>query len=286
MPRATGTPEGATRASSTAARGSRLASALEWVDAHEQELSELEREFVAAGRAAAEVEAERQRRANRRLRALLAGVAALLALAVVAGVVAVSQRGEAREAALIADAQRLGAQALTNDRLDQALLLASAGVELDASMATLGSLNAVLWRDPAVLGELRGDGWPLYAVALSPDGRLAAIGDENGEVIVYDTATRTRLSTPYRASAEDLVQQLVFSPDGATLALTVHGEQTVVDLIDPRTGTRKRRFELPPYPGEPFYVLALAVFQPNGRDLVVQQTDVAFPTRPRRCSGA
>jgi WD40 repeat protein/DNA-binding SARP family transcriptional activator len=260
-------------------RGSRLASALEWVDAHEEELSELEREFIAAGRAAAEVEAERQRRANRRLRALLAGVATLLALAVVAGAVAVSQRGEAREAALVADAQRLGAQALTNDRLDEALLLASAGVELDASAATLGSLNAVLLRDPSVLGELRGDGWRLYSVALSPDGRLAAIGDERGGVTVYDTATRKRLSTPYRAP-EGLVQHLAFSPDGATLALTVHGEKTLVDLIDPRTGKRKLRFELPPFPGEPFYVLAPVVFQPNGRDLVVQQTDVAFPDAP------
>ena len=80
-------------------RGARLASALDWTDRHEPELDGLERAFVAASRAEAELEGERQRRANRRLRVLLAGVGALLALAVVAGVVAVSQRGQAREAA-------------------------------------------------------------------------------------------------------------------------------------------------------------------------------------------
>jgi WD40 repeat protein/DNA-binding SARP family transcriptional activator len=261
-------------------RGARLASANEWAGAHEEELSELEREFVAASRAATEVEADRQRRANRRLRGLLAGVGGLLFLAVVAGAVALSQRSQARDAARVADAQRLGAEALTNDRLDQALLSASAGVALAPSTATRSSLLSVLLRDPSVLGELRADGWPLYSLALSPDGRRVAIGDERGGVTVYDTATRRRLSTPYRAAEELLVQWLAFSPDGETLALTVHGERTMVDLIDARTGGRRRRFVLPPFPGKPFYVLAPVVFQPNGRDLVVQQTDVAFPDAP------
>ena len=87
-------------------RGARLASALDWADRHEPELDGLERAFVAASLAEAELEGERQRRANRRLRVLLAGLGALLALAVLAGAVAVSQRGQAREASVTADAQR------------------------------------------------------------------------------------------------------------------------------------------------------------------------------------
>ena len=66
---------------------------------------------------------------NRRLRALLGRLAGLLALAVVAGVVALNQRGEARDAALAADAQRLGVEALNQERLDQALLFARAAVD-------------------------------------------------------------------------------------------------------------------------------------------------------------
>ncbi|MFN2450217.1 MAG: zinc-binding dehydrogenase, partial [Candidatus Baltobacteraceae bacterium] len=47
-----------------------------------------------------------------------------------------------------------------------AMLLARAGVELDDSTATRSNLLALLVREPASLGELRGDGWPLYSLAL------------------------------------------------------------------------------------------------------------------------
>ena len=71
----------------------------------------------------------------------------MLALAVVAGVIAVSQRGQAREAAVAADAQRVGAEALGREQLDQALLLARAGVALQdsarhARQPALGAVSA------------------------------------------------------------------------------------------------------------------------------------------------
>ena len=57
---------------------------------HDPELDELERAFLDESRAAGT-------RSQRRLRAVLAGLAALLALAVAAGAVALDQRGSARE---------------------------------------------------------------------------------------------------------------------------------------------------------------------------------------------
>ena len=94
-------------------RGARLAAALDWSARHEPELNALERDFLAASRAEAESESAAPaagespaaRAAGRRRGAA--------ALAVVAGAVAVSQRGQARDAAVTADAQRLGAEALT-----------------------------------------------------------------------------------------------------------------------------------------------------------------------------
>ena len=138
-------------------RGARLASALDWAAEHDPELNELEREFLDESRAASEREAERQRRTNRRLRTLLAGVGVLLAAAVVAGVIAISERQGARDAATAETAQRLGAQALTEDRLDRALLLANTGVALDDSLATRSNLLSTLLRSPAALGVLNGD---------------------------------------------------------------------------------------------------------------------------------
>lgn len=257
-------------------RGARLVASNDWAVRHEEDLNDLEREFLAASRAAAEVETQRERRAIRRLRILLTGAAVLLLVAVAAGAVALSQRGQARNAALVADAQRLGAEALSNERLDQALLLARAGVELDDALATRSNLLAVLLRRPAALGELRGHGWPLYAVAASADGRLIAVGDERGEVIVYDARTRKRIGNRYRA-AEGLVQHLVFAPDGRSIALTVHGEETFVDVVAAHSGKRIRRFKLPAFPEQTGFVLALAEFARNGRDLVAQQTPIEFP---------
>jgi WD40 repeat protein len=259
-------------------RGARLVSATDWADAHTADLNEREQEFLAASQATAEAEAERERRTNRRLRALLAGVAALLVAASIAGVVAFSQRGQARDAALVADAQRLGAEAVTNDRLDQAVRLARTGIALDDSPATRNSLFSVLLRQPASLGELRGDGWKLYSVAASPDGKLVATGDERGAVIVYDIARRVRVGA-YRAP-EGLIEQLVFAPDSRALALTLYAGATskaFVDVINPRGGKRLRRFTLPKFPRDTDYVLLLAAFAPGGRDLVALQTGLEFP---------
>ena len=245
------------RASSTAARGSPRRST--GPPATGGTLNELERDFLAESRAEAEHEAEHQRRTNRRLRALLAGLAALLALALVAGVVALNQRGEARDAALTADAQRLGVEALNQERLDQALLSARAAVELDESPATQSSLLSVLQRNPATLGAVDHD-FGIYGAAISPDGKLMAIGDDLGNVVVYDAATRQPLGPPYRIEA-GIIQNVRFSPDGDTLAVSymdrsVPEVSAVFDLIDPRTGERRLRLRLPPLDGPQHFVFA------------------------------
>ena len=254
-------------------RGARLAAATDWIAGHEGDLNALERAFVGASRAEAERDAERQRRANRRLRMLLVGLAALLAVAAAAGVAALDQRGEARDAARVADAQRLGAEALNQERLDRALLLTRAAVELDESTATRSNLLSVLLRQPAALGVVD-YGWPMRAAAISPDGTLMAVGDERGGVSAYDTATRKPLGAPYHIP-DGYIQQLHFSPDGRTLAVASMDpddpeHNAVVDLVDPRTGERRVRVRLPALSEAAPYVLADAVFVAGG-DLLIRQ---------------
>ena len=257
-------------------RGARLASALDWTDQHEPELDGLEREFVTASRAEAELEGEHQRRANRRLRLLLAGLGALLALAVVAGLVAVSQRGQALEASVTADAQRLGAEGRNRERLDQALLMARTGVALDDSTTTRGNLLSVVMREPAALGELPGDGLELWTSAVSPDGRLVAYGGGAATVTFVDAASRRPVGRPYRLRGGE-IQSVDFSPDGTMLAVAGHEFPTstssgLVDLVDARTHTRRARIVLPRLPGRVQYLGLNVLYLPDGHDVIVKQT--------------
>ena len=258
-------------------RGARLASALDWSTEHGDDLNELEREFLDASRVELEHETESQRRSNRRLRALLVGLAGLLGVALAAGVVALNQRGEARDAAVAADAQRLGLESLSQEQLDRALLLQRASVQLDESPATLGNLLSVLMRTPAAIGVVN-LGWPIYGTAISPDGSVIATGDERGTVIFYDAATRKPLGRPYEISVAGagLIQNVRFSPDGRTLAASSVDPDDpehngIVDLVDVRSRERLLRLRLPPLDQPPNFVYVDVMFLPNGRDLLARQ---------------
>src|SRR5207247_8993844 len=135
--------------------------------------------------------------------------------------------GTARGQATAAIAQRLGAQALAEPRLDRALLLAREGVNLDDSLATRSNLLAALLRSPAALAVLRGGGARILDDALSPDGRTLAARSDNGSVAFFDTRTLRetgpRFASPgvisYCGAIPRPVRALGFSPDGRTLAV-------------------------------------------------------------------
>jgi WD40 repeat protein/DNA-binding SARP family transcriptional activator len=210
-------------------RGARLSAALEWSATHEPDLNATERAFLRESRAASE-------RSQRRLRATLAGVAALLVLAVIAGAVALEQRGAAREEAIAAEAQRLGARALVDKGLDRALLLARQGVALHDSVQTRGNLLAALVRSPAAIGVLRGAGERMWTIELSPDEHTLAAGDPSGNVLLFDTRTRRRLATIEPTSGDWWIVELAFSPDGRRLAIAHDGPRgNVVSILDTRS---------------------------------------------------
>jgi DNA-binding SARP family transcriptional activator/WD40 repeat protein len=236
-------------------RGARLSAALEWRATHEEQPNATERAFLDAGRAAAE-------RAQRRLRLVLGGVSLLLVAAVIASLVALDQRGNARTEARLAEAQRLAAQALSEPALDRSLLLARQAVALDDSLATRANLLAALLRSPAAIRVLRGDGGRMLSVAVAPDGRTVLAGDNNGRVLAFD-ATTWRRRASYRTGLP--VRELLFSPDGSRLAIASgHEGGGALDLLDPATFRRVAREPLGPGP-HPFEAIA---FSPDSRVLV------------------
>ena len=249
-------------------RGARLASALEWAGTHEADLNATERDFLAEGSAAAD-------RSQRRLRAVLAGVSALLVVAVIAGAMALHQQGNARREATAAEAQRLGARALLDDQLDRALLLARQGVALDDTPRTRGNLLGTLLRSPALIGVIRAGDGTVESAAVDPGGRLLAVGNNAGQVQLFDARSRKRLRTLTPTGNASDIQELAFSPDGALLA-ALHtsapgttaelppGWRAVTTVLDARTGQVVRRIDLPRN-----RAMSGLRFSPDGRTLEV-----------------
>jgi Bacterial transcriptional activator domain len=211
-------------------RGARLAVALEWRAGHEHELNRTERAFLDASRTAAE-------RAQRRLRLALVGVAALLAVAVAGGLVALQQRSAARSEARTAEAQRIDVQALTESDLARSLLLARQAVALDDSPATRGSLLAGLLRAPAAIAVMRATGNPLDAIDLDSDGRTLVVGDSHGNVEFLDAVTRRRIAPPRRTGGA--ISAVRFSPDSTRVAVIGYefspDQYGFAELVDART---------------------------------------------------
>jgi WD40 repeat protein len=178
-------------------RGARLSAALDWTTQHTLDLNELEREFVNASRVENERDLVEQRRRNRRLRLLLAGTAALLLLAIVAGGVALGQRASAKKQARVALAHELGAEAVSEPRIDRAMLLAREAVDLDSSRQTAGTLLATLLRSPSALGTISSaiTDRP-QQIALSPDGKTLSVVENTGLVRIYDTGTGQERGKP------------------------------------------------------------------------------------------
>src|SRR4051794_7806197 len=239
-------------------RGPRLVASLEWSAEHASELNELERAYVAASRAESEREGHRVRRANRRLRALVTGVAALLALAVIVGTLFLDQRGRARSEATTAQAERLGALGLVDHDLDRSLLLARQGVAIEDTLRTRSNLLAALLGSPAAIGITRFPQSRLLRLALRRDGRALVVGDNKGNVRFLDPVTRRQLRPAYRAATVPILS-LAFSPDGARLAI---GAEGTVQLLDGHTW---RRIAAPRVPVAEFAALA---FSPDSRTLV------------------
>jgi len=243
-------------------RGARLASALDWTTEHTLELNELEREFLGASREATERETERQRRTNRRLRGLLIGVAGFLVLALVAGGLALVQRSRAGRSAEVADAQRLGAQAVVKDELDTSLLLARQAIEIDNSVNTRSTLLASLLKAPGAILVLPGTGDRVLQISASADGSVFATSDNIGGIAVYDAEALRRK----RVVRLEEQASIALSPDGRTIAAATRvGGAPALVLIDASDGSR-RTVNLPE--GTDFFCCQPLVYTPDGSEIL------------------
>ena len=135
-------------------RGSRLEAVIEALPERGQQLSPDEHAFVDASRTARDAGLQRERRNARRLRRFLVTTACLLALALVAGAIAFTQRQQARTAATRANIAALVARSLLirGSQPDTAALLAIEAYRHADTPRTRSALLSTFTADVGYLG--------------------------------------------------------------------------------------------------------------------------------------
>jgi DNA-binding SARP family transcriptional activator/WD40 repeat protein/energy-coupling factor transporter ATP-binding protein EcfA2 len=241
-------------------RGVRLVRALDWQGRTTASLTDTERAFLDRARTVADIEeqtaAERARsqaRLIRRLRIVLGGAVVLLVLALAAGGVAAIQSDRASEnaaraeqAAVSADARRVGALSRLTDDVSLSLLLAAAGARLDDSPEARANLLTAVTERPRLVRSAPPGGGYLQWFDVSRDGRWIASSDDQNQMHLYHAPTG-RLVRSYDAGRPPAGGEAfilgAFSPDSTLLAVTLGQVETdePVRLLDPdtmRTTTR------------------------------------------------
>jgi WD40 repeat protein/CHASE3 domain sensor protein len=229
--------------SSALYRGTRLEAALE-LDRDRFELDDVAKSFVAASIDAqsqqqreVEERATKQRTANKRLRALLAGALALLLVATVAGAAALQQRNRANQERRVADARRVAAASISvrSDQLDLAALLAVESRRLSADASSDGALFAALTERPGLRGYLPHADTTIDVVVDGTGRFVANPGDDlTKPVELWDVSAKLpKLVRLLGIGGNDTYPyRLQFLPSGGLL---VGDDSGAVSIIDPTT---------------------------------------------------
>jgi WD40 repeat protein len=240
-------------------RGARLAAALDW-SAGRTDLSPDERAFLQAS------DRDRRRR-TRRLRGLVAGLATLLAVALVAGVVAVLARNDAERERRDAQSRQLAAESLAEANVDPvgAMRKAVQSWHTSQTVEARGALlSAPLLTYPAAFSSgVRN----ASAVDVNADGSLVAIGSTEGEIVLWDVQKRTALDVDI--SAKGSVVAARFSPDGRMLATSALDENDGVRVWDVPSGRLIHRLaDVSP-------AIGATAWRPDGEAVAAMSVDAA-----------
>jgi WD40 repeat protein len=149
----------------------------------------------------------------------------------------------------------------------------SLGPDGTTAVALTGTVDASGFRTESITdwnlldldaGEVRDHG-PLgisgYVIDISPDGRYAAVGGHDGDLLVLDLDTGQVVRPPVRGHSQgSLVLSLVYSADGSQILTTASDSTTV--LWDGRTGLVDAQVVTP-------LRFAAATFATHGQDVLV-----------------
>jgi hypothetical protein len=230
-------------------RGARLSAALDWAAEHQVELNAAEREFLEASREATQREVEKERRANRRLRGLLAGAGALLVVALAAVGFALTQADAARQQTALAEEREKDAEAARTD--------AETAARFARSRELAASAVSVIDEDPALSKMLAVAAANIDASGLDIDSALRRTWAADRQL--------ARWTPPADAPVDLILTSL--HPDGRHMAVVTDlGPRDRLSVVDMRDGTARWTFE----PELPQAALSRPFFSGDGERVVVE----------------
>jgi WD40 repeat protein len=237
-------------------------------------------EFLTAARARERDEQAAIRSANRRLRRLVAGLAALLLVAAGATAVAASARATARGQRDTALSQRVAAAATALTGLDPALArqLSLGAYRLSPTAEARGALLSTA---SAPYATVLTHPDSVYTLAYRPDGRVLATTCRDGRTRLWSLANPRRPTPLGTLPGASPVNAAAYRADGRILATGGwDGTARLTDVSDPAHPTTLAELALPDR------VTAVA-FSPDGRTLAAASADhtarlwdLADPRRP------
>jgi WD40 repeat protein len=235
-------------------RGARLAAALEWA-AGRGDLTRDEWTFLQAS------DRDRRRR-TRRLRGLVAGLATLLALALVAGFVAVVAYNNAERERNVALSRQYAAQSLADGEVDpvEAMRNAVRGWRASQTPQARGALlSARMLSYPAAFPSGIDD---VQAADINLDGSLVAVGNGDGEVVLWDVEAGKARDVEFANTGS--VGYVRFSPDGTMLAISTLDSENPdagVYVWDVRSGRQVTRI------ADAYPAIGSVAWRPDGKAL-------------------
>ncbi|WP_344883078.1 PQQ-binding-like beta-propeller repeat protein [Allokutzneria multivorans] len=203
-------------------RGTRLAVAREWAEGDKVVLAAREKDFLDAADAAEQAEQGLRARTTRQLRQLVAGLAAALVVAVVAGLIVLKQRQDAIDMQQLALSRQLAAQAREDASRDPHTAMRRA-LDAFAASRTEEARSAVLSlaAHQANHGLITREPTSKALVAVSPDGSLVATNTSVG-VRLWDTRTLAERAELRMKDVGYGLSALAFSPDGTRVSAVNH----------------------------------------------------------------
>ncbi len=210
--------------------GRNLADGRRWAAGHPDQLSMLDREFLAASE-----DLDRRQGMRRRL----IGIGALAAILLILAMAAVSKLALDANATRQQDrARSLAAQArnLQFSQPELSLLLSVEAVDIARQKDSQidAALLAVLDDNPQLEQVLRTGMQSIKALAVSPDRRLLAAGDDAGQLRLWDLRQNAELAVSPLQSGGSGIVDMAMAPDRPLLAVAdKRGGVTLWDLAGP-----------------------------------------------------